>query len=62
VHNGIARYQLYGLVCHFGSLENGHYIAYGLRGGEWHEFNDERVSRAPLTDVTQNQAAYLLMY
>lgn len=47
---------------HSGSLENGHYIAYGSRDG-WYEFNDERVSKLKsVDDVLGNRDAYLLFY
>lgn len=53
---------MYGIVDHSGSLENGHYIAYGNRDG-WYEFNDERVSKLKsVDDVLGNKDAYLLFY
>ena len=55
-------FRLYGIVDHSGSLENGHYIAYGKRDG-WYEFNDDKVSKLKsIDDVLGNKDAYLLFY
>jgi ubiquitin C-terminal hydrolase len=37
-------YLLYGVILHFGSLENGHYMGLGKRNEAWLEFNDENVT------------------
>lgn len=31
VNESKVQYELYGVVLHFGTLENGHYMAYGKR-------------------------------
>lgn len=38
------RYDITGIVCHFGNSSYGHYIAYKKKFGLWFEFNDSRVS------------------
>jgi ubiquitin carboxyl-terminal hydrolase 4/11/15 len=60
-----ARYKLFAVVNHSGSLSSGHYTAYG-RIGEgssrpWYFFNDSSVTRAEESDVI-SQAAYILFY
>jgi len=49
-------------VIHYGNLHNGHYIAYGKRGDEWYEFNDEKVKIISIDDVLNDSDAYILMY
>ena len=39
-----ANFSLYGVILHFGSLENGHYMGLGKRNEVWYEFNDENVT------------------
>jgi len=35
------KYNLYGIICHFGTLNSGHYTAFCKNAeGIWHEFND----------------------
>lgn len=62
VQGVVERYTLYGVVIHFGSLDGGHYIAYGKRGDSWYEFDDEKVSLKSIADVEGDGSAYLLMY
>ena len=38
-------YDLYAVTNHFGSLNGGHYTAYGKNpDGNWYDFNDSQVS------------------
>lgn len=55
-------YDLFGVVLHIGSLDNGHYMAYGKREGSWFEFNDQKVTSKKKEDVEGDGSAYLLMY
>jgi hypothetical protein len=55
-------YDLYAVTNHFGSLNGGHYTAYGKNiNGEWYNFNDSSVSNASRERI-QSSAAYLLFY
>ena len=55
-------YDLYGVVNHFGSLNGGHYTAYGKNpNGNWYNFNDSSVSGANKKELT-SAAAYMLFY
>ncbi len=36
-----ARYELFAVSVHIGTLNMGHYIAYSKREGSWFLFNDE---------------------
>ncbi|CAD8102555.1 unnamed protein product [Paramecium sonneborni] len=55
-------YQLYGVVQHFGGLDNGHYISYGKRQMKWIEFNDESTKELSNSDVINDKNAYILFY
>ncbi len=54
-------YELYAISNHFGGLGGGHYTAYAKNNGEWHSFDDSRVSRAGNKDIVSS-AAYILFY
>ena len=55
-------YDLYGISNHFGSLNGGHYTAYGKNiDGKWYNFNDSSVSSSSGKSVVTD-AAYLLFY
>ena len=55
-------YDLYGVSNHFGSLNGGHYTAYGKNiDGKWYNFNDSSVSSSNENSVVTD-AAYLLFY
>jgi ubiquitin carboxyl-terminal hydrolase 8 len=51
------RYELIGLVNHFGSLMHGHYTAMVKRDG-WYTYDDSRCARSAL----DGRNAYLLFY
>lgn len=56
-------YDLYGVVCHFGSASSGHYTAYTrhVNSKDWHYYNDETVlSRAPQDEDFSH--GYVLFY
>jgi len=55
-------YDLYAVTNHFGSLNGGHYTAYGQNiDGKWYNFNDGSVGHAD-SDRICSSAAYLLFY
>ena len=56
-------YDCYAVTNHFGSLNGGHYTAYGQNAvdGNWYNFNDGSVSSASPGQVV-SEAAYLLFY
>ncbi|KAL5476211.1 hypothetical protein EMCRGX_G026127 [Ephydatia muelleri] len=55
--------QLVGCVCHFGSLNCGHYTAFSLNPvtKEWYYYNDETVTKEAPSDKDA-QSVYLLFY
>ena len=62
-----AKYTLYGIGNHSGSLNFGHYYAYikiklnSINEGKWYEYNDSIVS--PHTSSTNSSStAYVLFY
>ena len=55
-----AIYNLYGVVEHFGSLSQGHYIAKCKNFGKWYLFNDQECDEINDNIVSKN--AYLLFY
>ncbi|WBW71429.1 SAGA complex ubiquitin C-terminal hydrolase Ubp8 [Schizosaccharomyces osmophilus] len=54
-------YQLYAIVCHKGTLDTGHYIAYTLFQGHWYLLDDTTITVVPESEVLKTQA-YLLFY
>ena len=59
--NQDTKYDLIGVVNHYGSSSFGHYTAYCLNGDQWIEYNDESVSNIKEKNVISN-AAYVLFY
>ena len=57
-----AKYSLYGIGNHSGSIDFGHYYAYIKINNSWYEFNDSSVS--PYSKGTNNssRSAYILFY
>lgn len=57
-------YDLYGVSNHFGSLNGGHYTAYGYNEpkGKWYEFNDSSVSGVSKVEEIVSPGAYILFY
>ena len=57
-----AKYTLYGIGNHSGSIDFGHYYAYIKINNSWYEFNDSSVS--PYSKGTNNSSrlAYILFY
>ena len=55
------KYNLIGVINHYGGSSFGHYTAFCLNGNKWYEFNDESVSSIDERDVVTN-AAYVLFY
>ena len=54
-------YDLYAISNHFGSLNGGHYTAYGKNiDGDWYDYNDSSVSGAGRN--VKSASAYLLFY
>lgn len=54
-------YDLYAISQHFGNLSSGHYTALCKNGGNWYDFDDERVSESSESNVV-SKSAYLLFY
>ncbi|XP_058800435.1 ubiquitin carboxyl-terminal hydrolase 2-like isoform X2 [Phymastichus coffea] len=56
-------YNLYGVANHSGTTYSGHYTAYCKHpySGEWHEYNDSRVSPVSAHSVVSSEA-YVLFY
>ena len=55
-------YDLYAVTNHFGSLNGGHYTAYGKNpDGNWYDFNDSQVSSSGEKGICSS-SAYLLFY
>ena len=55
------KYDLIGVINHYGGASFGHYTAYCLNDNEWCEYNDESVSYINENNVVSN-AAYVLFY
>lgn len=58
----ITTYELFGIVCHIGNVNTGHYIAYvKIRNEIWLKFDDAIVTRVPESVVKQANG-YMLLY
>jgi hypothetical protein len=59
-------FNLYGCVCHFGSVGGGHYTAYSrhLATGSWNYFDDGSISegKVPGESPGDHSSAYILFY
>ena len=54
-------YDLFGVVNHQGTLDNGHYTNFVLRGDDWIRCDDGVLQRVTSREVYQSQA-YMLFY
>jgi ubiquitin C-terminal hydrolase len=57
------KYDLYGIINHYGSLSMGHYISVikNLEDNKWYQYDDSH--RALISeDQIQKEAAYILFY
>ena len=57
-----AKYSLYGIGNHSGSINFGHYYAYIKINNSWYEFNDSSVSTYSKGDDNSSSTAYVLFY
>ena len=55
-------YQLYAIIVHEGTIDQGHYLSYCKSDGEWYEYNDDLVIPVATEQVINNKNAYLLFY
>ena len=63
----ISKYDLFGVINHFGSLEYGHYTSYcfNYHDNIWYEYNDRIVNKIPKEkeqDIIVNKNGYILFY
>lgn len=65
------KFALFGVICHFGNLNGGHYISYTRRIRNinnqyiytpWYRCNDEMVNPVTQDEVINNKLAYILFY
>ena len=55
-------YDLYAVTNHFGSLNGGHYTAFGKNpNGKWYNYNDGSVNECSAKNICTN-AAFVLFY
>ena len=59
-------FDLYGCVCHFGSVGGGHYTSYArhLATGRWNYFDDDSINeeKVPGGCPGDSSSAYILFY
>ena len=60
-NNQGSKYDLIGVINHYGGESFGHYTAYCLNGKKWIEYNDESISVIKENNVISS-AAYVLFY
>ena len=58
----IGNYRLYGIVHHYGTKGNGHYIADVMDENNWYTCDDERVMRLDGEPDYNSSSAYVLFY
>ena len=63
----VSKYDLFGVINHYGSMEYGHYTSYCLNYHDdtWYEYNDRIVNKIPKekeNDTIVNKNAYILFY
>lgn len=59
--NGVCYYDLIAICVHIGSINSGHYIAFGKRSKGWYCFDDSLCTKVTLRTVL-SQHAYMLIY
>jgi ubiquitin carboxyl-terminal hydrolase 22/27/51 len=60
--NQITNYELFGIVCHLGNVNTGHYLAYVKNiSGIWFKFDDATITRVSEADVKKVNG-YMLFY
>lgn len=61
-NNQVTTYELFGIVCHLGSVNTGHYLAYvKATNGMWFKFDDAKITRMNEADVRKVNA-YMVFY
>jgi len=63
----ISKYDLFGVINHYGSLEYGHYTSYCLNyhDNNWYEYNDRivnKIQKEKEKEIIVNKNAYILFY
>ena len=66
-NDSVAKYDLFGIINHYGSMEYGHYTSYcfNYHDHTWYEYNDRLVNKIPKEkekDKIINKNAYILFY
>ena len=56
-----SQYDLFAVIQHHGTIENGHYISIIKNSGQWYEFNDSRVNQTDINNEDKSHA-YILFY
>ena len=54
-------FDLIATISHVGSVNSGHYVAFGKREGVWFKFNDEYVERCNDSEIISRNS-YLIFY
>ncbi|KAI0091235.1 cysteine proteinase [Irpex rosettiformis] len=54
-------YDLFSVVCHEGSIDNGHYTCFTRHQDEWYRYDDDKVTHSTLGDCLASQA-YMCFY
>lgn len=59
--DSLYEYDLFAVVCHEGSIDNGHYICYTRHQDEWYRYDDDKVTHSTL-GACLNSQAYMCFY
>jgi ubiquitin C-terminal hydrolase len=59
---GQFRYDAFAIICHRGTFQGGHYVAYvRCKDNKWYLADDAYITEVPV-DVVQNSQAYMVLY
>ncbi len=56
------KYNLFGVINHYGSMHFGHYTAYAKNQGKWYCYDDSNVTPIHEESKVVTEAAYVLFY
>ncbi|CAH0552058.1 unnamed protein product [Brassicogethes aeneus] len=59
--SNVSNYELFSVICHYGTAGGGHYICFAYNSGYWYEFDDQYVTRVTPEKILTCEA-YVLFY
>ena len=56
-----SKYNLFAIIQHYGTIENGHYTSICKNNGIWYKYDDSKIYEIDIKEA-QNSNAYILFY